>query len=168
MSAQKIFDAAPLGAILAFSDGTSRPPARFSKKLAAWERSNGKGRLVRKMPACTRGNFICPANITLHESDFASGGVIVLTVHRTHNLDSPLNFEVMSLPKSGSWRVVQPYGDTVELLHITADRAEAEAWLAGKRYSGARIEPVADLGPEITAMPPDARTQSTTVREAIS
>lgn len=29
MSAQSIFDHAPLGAIVTFSDGTQRPPARF-------------------------------------------------------------------------------------------------------------------------------------------
>ena len=168
MSAQTIYDATPLGAILAFSDGTPRPLARFSKKLAAWEQSNGTGRLVRKTPPYVRGTYASPACITLHEGDFASGGVVLLTVHRTHNLDSPLKFEVISLPKPGSWRIVQPFGETVELLHIAADRAGAEAWLGSNRYSGARVEPVADFCPEITAMPPGAPIQSTPDWEAVS
>ena len=168
MSAQKIFDTAPLGAILAFSDGTSRPPARFAKKLAAWEQSNGTGRLVRKTPPYLRGAYASPASITLHEGDFASAGIVLLTVHRTHNLDSALNFEVMSLPKAGSWRVVQSYGETVELLHIAADRTAAEAWLATHRYSGARIEPDAGAGAESIAKPLETRGHATSPTEAIS
>lgn len=40
MSAHTIFESAPIGAIVAWSDGTPRPPERHSKKLAAWENSN--------------------------------------------------------------------------------------------------------------------------------
>ena len=44
MSAALIFDIAPLGSLVAYSDGTPRPPARFTRKLAAWERRNGTAR----------------------------------------------------------------------------------------------------------------------------
>lgn len=50
MSATTIIDTAPLGALIRYTDGSPKPPARFSKKLAAWERSNGIGRLVKKEP----------------------------------------------------------------------------------------------------------------------
>ena len=40
----------PLGALIRYTDGSPKPPARFTKKLAAWERSNGVGRLVKKEP----------------------------------------------------------------------------------------------------------------------
>ena len=50
MSANTITDKAPLGALIRYSDGSTKPPARFTKKLAAWERSNGLGRLVKKEP----------------------------------------------------------------------------------------------------------------------
>ena len=48
MSATNIIDTAPLGALIRYTDGSPKPPARFTKKLAAWERSNGVGRLVKK------------------------------------------------------------------------------------------------------------------------
>lgn len=40
MSAHTIFDNAPIGSIVAWSDGTPQPPTRFRKKLAAWQSSN--------------------------------------------------------------------------------------------------------------------------------
>ena len=48
MSATTIIDTAPLGALIRYTDGSPKPPTRFTKKLAAWERSNGVGRLVKK------------------------------------------------------------------------------------------------------------------------
>jgi len=51
MSPHIIFDIAPLGALIRYSDGSPRPPGRFGKERAAWERRNGLGRLVRKEPA---------------------------------------------------------------------------------------------------------------------
>ena len=145
MSASTIYESAPLGALIRYSDGALKPPARFKKKLAAWERTNGVGRLIRKTPAFARGAYVSPAAITLHEGDFASGGVVVLVVHRTYGLDSPLRFDVLELPKLGSWRVVRPFGEAIELIHLAADRAAAEAWRRENRYSDARIEPV-DVG----------------------
>ena len=50
MSAYLIFDVAPLGSLAAYSDGQPKPPARFTRKLAAWKSRNGVGRLVRKEP----------------------------------------------------------------------------------------------------------------------
>ena len=50
MSATTIIDSAPLGALIRYTDGSPKPPARFTKRLAAWERSNGVGRLVKKEP----------------------------------------------------------------------------------------------------------------------
>jgi len=37
MSAQLIYDLAPLGSTVTYSDETPRPPERFRKKLASWE-----------------------------------------------------------------------------------------------------------------------------------
>ncbi|MFX4697690.1 hypothetical protein ABTB21_19450, partial [Acinetobacter baumannii] len=88
MSAQSIFDDAPLGAIIQFSDCAARPPARFTKKLAAWENHNGRGRLVRKAPACTVGNHTSPASFSLHLNDYGSAGVVVLKVFKTFSVDS--------------------------------------------------------------------------------
>ncbi len=67
MSAHIVYDTAPLGALIRHSDGTPKPPARFSKKLAAWERRNGVGRLVRKEPPRERPAYCAPAAIILNE-----------------------------------------------------------------------------------------------------
>lgn len=48
MSAALIYDHAPLGSIIRYSDGMPRPPERHRKKLAAWEGCNSSGRLIRK------------------------------------------------------------------------------------------------------------------------
>ena len=36
MSATKIIDTAPLGALIRYADDSPKLPARFTKKLAAW------------------------------------------------------------------------------------------------------------------------------------
>lgn len=145
MSAKAIYDTAPLGAIIRFSDGRPRPPARFARKLAAWERSNGVGRLTRKSPPFGAGRFAGPATITLHEGDISSASVVLVIVHRTHGVDSALQFEVIDVPKPDSWCIVRPYGEAVELLHLADDRAAADAWLRQNRHPEARIEQVDDL-----------------------
>ena len=149
MSAQAIYDSAPLGALIRYCDDRPTPPARFKRKLAAWKQTNGTGRLIRKSPPIVRSYVTAPACFTLHEADFTSGGTIVLVVHRTHDLNSDLRFEVVSAPKPGSWRVLQPYGETMELLHLAEDRSAAEAWLHEHRHPHAYVEPVGGIGEAI-------------------
>ena len=167
MSVKAIYDSAPLGALIRFSNDKPKPPARFTKKVAAWERVNGVGRLIRKSPPFVSGVYTSLATITLHEDDFASNGVVVLVVHRTHDLDSDLRFEVISAPPPGSCRIVQPFGETVELLHHADDRTAAEVWLQAHRYSHARIEMVADTNQKQAASATEAPASATTTREAV-
>ncbi len=143
MSAHNIYRQAPLGSLIRYFDGTPRPPARFSKKLAAWERRNGTGRLVRKDPPREYGTSCAPASITLHEGNFSSAGVITVVVMRTHSIESDLQFEIAERPALGAVRVLQPHGDSSELLHLAADRAAADLWRARNRYSNAYLEEVA-------------------------
>jgi len=140
MTAYNVFDA-PLGSLVRYFDNSPKPPARFTKKLAAWERRNGVGRLVRKEPARERPTYTSPPCFTLHEGNFASGGVILVTVMRTHSLDSDLSFEIVERPKIGMVRVLQQLGDSVELLHLAESRQAAELWLAKTGYR-ARLEEV--------------------------
>ncbi|MFG1239895.1 MULTISPECIES: hypothetical protein [Xanthobacteraceae] len=163
MSAKAIYDTAPLGAIIRFSDGRPRPPARFTRKLTAWERSNGIGRLIRKSPPFVTGRLASPATITLHEGDISSANVVLVIVHRTYGVDSALQFEVIDVPKPDSWRIVRPYGEAVELLHLANDRAAADAWLRQNRHPQARIERVDDLG-DASA---DADASGSPAREAV-
>lgn len=142
MSASLIFDIAPLGSLIAYSDGTSKPPARFTKKLAAWERRNGVGRLVRKEPARERPTYSSPPCFTLHEGDFGERGIVLVTIMRTYGIDSDLTFRVVERPKVGQVRVVQDVGDNAELLHLAQNREAAELWLAKAGYSRARLEDI--------------------------
>lgn len=142
MTASLIFDIAPLGSLVAYSDGAPKPPARFTKKLAAWERRNGVGRLVRKEPARERPTYSSPPCFTLREGDFSSGNIVIITVTRTYTIDSDLRFRVVERPKVGQVRVVQQVGENVELLHLADDHEAAELWLAKAGYSRARLEEV--------------------------
>lgn len=142
MSVQQIYDNAPLGALICYSDGKPRPPQRFRRKLAEWERNNAAGRLIRKEPARQIGNFPMPASITLRKGDVGGGGVILMVIHQIFSIDTRLRFDVIETPPIGSVRIQQTVGGEVELLHLAADRAAAEAWLKVHPYSGAVLEEV--------------------------
>jgi len=116
MSATTILDTAPLGALIRYTDNSPKPPARFTKKLAAWERSNGVGRLVKKEPPRPHATWIAPASFTLHEGNFSSDGVILVTIMRTHSADSALTFEMAEVPKPGQVRVLLDFGGCTELI----------------------------------------------------
>ncbi|BCH27833.1 hypothetical protein [Mesorhizobium sp. L-8-3] len=142
MSASLIFDIVPLGSLIAYSDGTPRPPARFTRKLAAWERRNGIGRLVRKEPARERPTYVSPPCFTLHEGTFGQNGIILVSVMRTYGIDSDLKFRVIERPAIGQVRVLQTVGDGIELLHLAESREAAELWLTRNRHDNARIDEV--------------------------
>jgi hypothetical protein len=142
MSAYIIYDSAPLGSVIRYSDGTPKPPVRFRKKLAAWERSNSAGRLIRKEPPRERPTYTSPACFTLHEGDFGEAGTIVVSVRRTYSVESNLCFEIVERPAIGMVRVLQELGDSPELLHLARDRQAAERWLANNQYNRAYLEEV--------------------------
>lgn len=98
MSARAVYELAPLGAIVRYSDGTPRPPERHVRKLRTWKRNNGQGRLVEKRPAYASGRVEMPASITLQEGAYTSEGVVVLDVRSIFDLGSKLAFEVVFLP----------------------------------------------------------------------
>ena len=142
MSATTIIDTAPLGALIRYTDGSPKPPARFTKKLAAWERSNGVGRLVKREPPRPYPTWTAPASFTLHEGNFASEGVILVTIMRSHSADSTLTFELVEKPQPGQVRVLLDFGGSTELLHLAVSFAAAELWIAREGYRNARLEVV--------------------------
>ncbi|WP_204350950.1 hypothetical protein, partial [Serratia marcescens] len=77
-----------------------------------------------------------------HEGDFLSGAIILVTVMRTHAIDTELNFEIIERPKIGMVRIIQPIGDDTELLHLAESREAAELWIAKTGYSRARLEDI--------------------------
>ncbi|TAN07870.1 MAG: hypothetical protein EPN45_08540 [Rhizobiaceae bacterium] len=156
MSAHIVYDSAPLGSVIHYSDGAPKPPERFRKKLAVWERRNSVGRLIRKEPQRERATYTSPACFTLHEGDFGQEGVVVLSIRRTYTVDSELRFEIVERPAIGMVRVLQDLGDSPELLHLARDRGAAERWLANNRYSQAYLEEV--TADEIGAAVVEGRT----------
>ena len=140
MSATTIINTAPLGALIRYTDGSPKPPARFTKKMAAWERSNGVGRLVKKEPTRSYPTWTAPASFTLHEGNFSSDGVILVTIMRSHSADSRLVFEVIEEPKVGQVRVLLNFGGSTELLHLAASVTAAELWIAKEGYRNARLQ----------------------------
>lgn len=142
MSATTIIDTAPLGALIRYTDGSPKPPARFTKKLAAWERSNGIGRLVKKEPPRPYQTWTAPASFTLHEGNFSSDGVILVTIMRSHSADSALTFDVVEVPQPGQVKILLDFGGATELLHLAANETAAELWIAREGYRNARLEVV--------------------------
>ena len=142
MSAQHIFDNTLLGSIICYSDGAPKPPARFTRKLEHWERSNGSGRLIRKSPGREVGNHPFPASFTLHEGDFGGGGVVLIVLHRSFSVDTRLRFEVAESPKTGMVRVLAQYSSGKELLHLAASYETAAWWLKNHPHSNAVLEEV--------------------------
>jgi hypothetical protein len=142
MSAKTIIDTAPLGALIRYTDGSPKPPARFTKKLAAWERSNGIGRLVKKEPPRPYPTWTAPASFTLHEGNFSSDGVILVTIMRSHSADSALTFNVVEVPQPGQVKILLDFGGATELLHLAANETAAELWIAREGYRNARLEVV--------------------------
>jgi hypothetical protein len=151
MSAQHIFDNTPLGSIIRYSDGAPKPPARFTKKLSNWERSNGSGRLIRKSPDRDVGNYQCPASITVHEGDLGGGGVELIVLHRSFSVDTRLRFEVIETPALGSVRVLAQCSTGTELLHLAANYEAAARWLKQHMHSNAVLEEVMASEPSLQA-----------------
>src|SRR5688572_639070 len=95
LSAQQLYDASPLGALIRFSDGAVEPPARHRRKHASWRSSNGTGRLVRKAPQ----KHALPASFTLHVGDFGSDDVTVVKAYHVFPVTSPLSFAIVDPPR---------------------------------------------------------------------
>jgi hypothetical protein len=151
MSAQHIFNNAPLGSIIRYSDGAPKPPARFTKKLTEWERSNGSGRLIRKSPGRGVSNYQCPASFTIHEGDIGGGGIVLIVLHRSFSVDTRLRFDVVETPALGSVRVLGQYGTGTELLHLAASYEAAASCLKQHPHTNAVLEEVMAKEPSLQA-----------------
>jgi hypothetical protein len=141
MNAQEIYDTAPLGAVIRYSDRMPKPPSRFRRKLADWERRNGQGYLTRKEPAVTGTCYETHDRFCLRANPFhPEGGLIVVIINRIVSTTSPLSYEIISVPEPGQILILQQWPGTSELMHIAPDQAAAEHWLKTNHYSNTRFE----------------------------
>ncbi len=132
---------APIGSVLAWSDGTP-PPERHAKKLSAWRSRNSSGRLVSRQGEYRRGSMIIPAGFRLHEGDHGAGGGIAIRVYRSFSIDSSLSFSIVEVPAVGSCCVFDRAGENAELVHLATTREAAKEWLTRHGYPSAVLEDV--------------------------
>jgi hypothetical protein len=142
-----VYQSVPLGTLLRYFDGTPQPPARFTRKLRAWQNRNATGRLIEKRPPSAIGDTAYPAGFTLHEGSYGSNGTIVLVVRRGYQVTTDLRFEIVEQPQPGSVRVLTRWNGRDELQHLAPDMAAAEEWMQRNRYSNLVTEVVGDDEP---------------------
>jgi len=147
MSAQSIYNTAPLGSLIRYSNGEPRPPERFTRKLKAWTNDNGVGRLIERTAEQVRPTWRSPAGFCLHLGDYGSQGIIAIVVRRHYSVESALHFEIVETPRPGMVRVLTSFGGRDELRFLAPDVRAAEEWLERNRYSEARLETVGDADP---------------------
>ena len=135
MNAHDLFDTAPLGSLVSFTNDQPRPPERFRRKLAAWRTWNGSGRLVAIYPRRLLGSSFQSAGFVLKIGEYGSEGVTILTVSRHFELTCPLDFAILERPRPGMVRVLTEWNGKVELQHLAEDLPSAHEWLARHRYS---------------------------------
>jgi hypothetical protein len=140
------------------TSSTQRPWARSFATLTAvpnrpraspksWQPGKGPtvlAVLVKKEPPRAYPTWTAPASFTLHEGNFSSDGVILVTIMRSHSADSLLIFEVAEEPKVGQVRVLLDFGGNTELLHLAESVTAAELWIAKEGYRNARLEIVGE------------------------
>jgi hypothetical protein len=142
MFAFLIYERAPIGSIVAWSDGTPQPPDRHRKKLSAWKTRNSQGQLIRKHGEKVTGTYVAKPHFTLHEGDFGNTGTIVIRVHHTFSIDSDLIFRVLERPPLGTVRIFDRADEYAELVHLAENREAAETWLKQHGYPNAVLEDV--------------------------
>jgi hypothetical protein len=143
LSAQQLYDAGPLGALVRFSDGAAEPPQRHRRKHATWRSSNSTGRLVRKAP---QKNAL-PASFTLHVGDFGTHDVTVVKAYRVFAVTSSLSFAILAKPRPGQVALVHDDLGMPTLVHLADTAADARAWLATHPRDNVRSVPAEALEP---------------------
>ena len=143
LSAQQLYDAGPLGALVHFSDGAVEPPQRHRRKHAAWGSTNGTGRLVRKAPQ----KQALPASFTLHVGDFGSADVTVVKAYRVFAVTSPLSFAILDTPRPGQVALLHDDLGMPTLVHLADTEADARAWHTAHPRDNVRFVPAEALEP---------------------
>ena len=121
-----------------------KPSALFARKLVASEPSYGVGRLVKKKPPQPYPTWTASASFTLHEGNFSTDGVILVTIMRSHSANSQSTFEATEEPKPGRVWVILEFGGGTDLLHLAESIMAAELWIANEGYRSARLELVSE------------------------
>lgn len=139
MSAQMIFERAPIGAIIAWSDGTPRPPEHCDQH-AAWRRNNGFGRLVIKTSRPVMGQIRMPVSFKVRVE--GAGDSNDDPIVRTFPIRSTFRFRIVERPPVGSVRILKCVGEALELVHLASTRDHADTWLRNLGFGRMVLEEV--------------------------
>lgn len=129
MSALMMFERAPIGAMISWSDGKTRPPASEADALAAWALRNGRGRLARKGSHAVMGQVSQPAGFTVMVDGAACDGGTDEPEIQTFSIESDLGFAIVKRPPVGACRIFASPGEDAELLHVASSQSHAETWV---------------------------------------
>lgn len=142
MSVMNIYETAPIGALVRYTDLSAQPPANDEEASAAWKQRNGAGRLVRRSPPRPDMIWSSSGTITLQPGDFPMNLEAAMASRRDFSLDSDLSFQLIERPVPGNVRILQEYGTNSILIYLAENRAAAERWLEESRHINARLEEV--------------------------
>jgi len=127
MNGLELFALAPLGARVAFTDGTPRPPERFNKKLATWKGNNAEGFFVGVTP-----NDGKPWSSDSFVLQTRSGPFLIVNQH--FDAKTTKTFEVTP-PAPGTILAYGDFGGRIEIKHVWANIEQARDW-AGRPPKG--------------------------------
>ena len=142
MSALMIFDLAPIGAVISWSDGNPRPSEDRIHTLAGWKRDTAVGRLVRKRSRTVMAQSRIPASFKVATDGIDDLGAIIGADFRMFSVGSVLTFAVLERPQVGSIRILDGDAEDAELLHLAADQAHAEIWVRSCGFSNTMLREV--------------------------
>ncbi len=132
MNADLIISLAPIGSVVEWSDGTSRPPEHHVATLYHWKRNNGVGLLVRKCGDTVQSCLgAAPFFMLRCEDDL-----------RTFSVGLTYRFRIASRPKIGSVRIFGSCHPGAALLHLAGNLDAAAAWVKGRDLAIAFVEEV--------------------------
>ena len=123
-----IMDHVSLGVVLKFSNNQPKPPARFKRKVAAWELDNGMGQLT-EIHRPYEDAFRSHPHITLKIASYTSKKIEIAQFFRSFSINSPIVFTTFAIPDPGTVLVLrhQKKEHTELLLHHANNRTDAEA-----------------------------------------
>jgi len=139
LTVEQVFHHIPLGAHLAYSDGTEKPPREYVQKRNRWERHHGCGRMSRKDFAATADST--ESGPTFRLLKYADGNIFCW--FRLFPLTTSVRFALLELPRPGSFLVTRDTLTGTDLLHIADCEASALSRLA--ITPDARIERIPPL-----------------------
>lgn len=158
MSAHKIFERAPVGAIISWRDGKPQPLPSETEARAAWQQQNGRGRLVGKTSRSVMGQSRRPAGFKVMIETSRSDGGSDEPEFRRFSIECDLSFVIAEWPSVGSCRIFSSPGEDAELVHLASSRTHAQTWI---NNLGSRHMVMADVtADEIAADHIEGRTEA--------